>query len=355
MQDIFVQFANEEFEMSAEWSQLRIDIVNGSYIRFGNRLGRMLDTFVYEEEEMKTEDQFPSKSVFELYQNRFWMNKLDDNDNLPVLFCYIWDHLPNKVQVMLKNQANFWKVYDGKSPLELWKLVHFVMNADNVDSIGDDCQWTIMDLHCGDCKYVGKTIPTSINERCIVDESNEIESEDDWCEMSYRGHHDVVSLPNNDENGQHSPSEDSSDGYSCDDSVDSETRVKKFALYLKGKMKSRNMQDTPEDTPENDKCAKVIVQRPTRIHSLSTQPKSSKEIVFEEVVTKDLHRSKRNLFSKEEKVCIEMGVAYFGEGKWSKIKEKYAYELKDRTTVNIKDCWRTMKKNSSLNMKKNTK
>jgi hypothetical protein len=39
-----------------------------------------------------------------------------------------------------------------------------------------------------------------------------------------------------------------------------------------------------------------------------------------------------------------MGVSMFGEGKWASIKNAFPNELSTRTTVNIKDCYRNMKK-----------
>lgn len=51
---------------------------------------------------------------------------------------------------------------------------------------------------------------------------------------------------------------------------------------------------------------------------------------------------KRRKFTEQEKVAIREGVRKFGFGKWSKIREEYGEILRQRTNVNIKDCYRTM-------------
>lgn len=57
---------------------------------------------------------------------------------------------------------------------------------------------------------------------------------------------------------------------------------------------------------------------------------------------------KRKKFTEEEKGAIKLGVQRFGFGKWAQIKEYYAEELKDRTSVNIKDCYRTMQRKGEV-------
>jgi len=57
---------------------------------------------------------------------------------------------------------------------------------------------------------------------------------------------------------------------------------------------------------------------------------------------------KRKKFTEEEKGAIKLGVERFGFGRWAQIKEYYAEELHDRTSVNIKDCYRTMQKKGEV-------
>ena len=57
---------------------------------------------------------------------------------------------------------------------------------------------------------------------------------------------------------------------------------------------------------------------------------------------------KRKKFTEEEKGAIKLGVQRFGFGRWAQIKEYYADELRDRTSVNIKDCYRTMQRKGEV-------
>ncbi|XP_029904316.1 telomeric repeat binding factor a isoform X2 [Myripristis murdjan] len=55
-----------------------------------------------------------------------------------------------------------------------------------------------------------------------------------------------------------------------------------------------------------------------------------------------ISESGRRKWSAEESQMLKEAVAKFGEGNWSKIRAYYSF--KDRTNVNLKDRWRTMKR-----------
>jgi len=57
---------------------------------------------------------------------------------------------------------------------------------------------------------------------------------------------------------------------------------------------------------------------------------------------------KKKKFSDKEKAAIKTGVDMFGKGSWKKIKEHYDVVLVSRSTIQIKDCYRTMKRKSDV-------
>jgi hypothetical protein len=57
---------------------------------------------------------------------------------------------------------------------------------------------------------------------------------------------------------------------------------------------------------------------------------------------------KRRAFTEEEKDVIRGGVETFGIGHWAEIKAHYFVILRHRTSVQIKDCYRTMVKKNEV-------
>jgi hypothetical protein len=56
----------------------------------------------------------------------------------------------------------------------------------------------------------------------------------------------------------------------------------------------------------------------------------------------------RRAWTNEEKRAIREGIKIFGKGQWSVIKNHFKEELADRTSSQIKDCHRTMKKHGKI-------
>jgi len=57
---------------------------------------------------------------------------------------------------------------------------------------------------------------------------------------------------------------------------------------------------------------------------------------------------RRRRWTDEEKTAIKEGVRIHGVGHWVEIKKMYGEILRNRTSVQIKDCWRTMTKNNEV-------
>lgn len=59
-------------------------------------------------------------------------------------------------------------------------------------------------------------------------------------------------------------------------------------------------------------------------------------------------KRKRRRFTEDEKTAIRQGVRNHGFGKWAAIKAEFSVVLRNRTSVNIKDCYRTMMKHNEV-------
>lgn len=105
------------------------------------------------------------------------------------------------------------------------------------------------------------------------------------------------------------------DELDCDDEDDERDRVKLSNLPKKRMSTPRRYSGPPPDSGIFDEYGKV---------------------------------RKRRKWTEEEKVAVKLGVKKFGVGKWADIKNEYAEILKNRTSVQIKDVWRTMSKKKEV-------
>jgi hypothetical protein len=56
----------------------------------------------------------------------------------------------------------------------------------------------------------------------------------------------------------------------------------------------------------------------------------------------------RRRWTSEERDAVKAGVEKYGLGKWIKVKKEYAATLRNRTAVQLKDCYRTMMKHGEV-------
>ena len=74
----------------------------------------------------------------------------------------------------------------------------------------------------------------------------------------------------------------------------------------------------------------------------SDVPKEPNQVLPPPVVHKSDGSRKKMRFSEAEKEAIRQGVLKFGVGKWAQTKSAHEVTLRNRTSVMIKDCYRTM-------------
>jgi len=108
---------------------------------------------------------------------------------------------------------------------------------------------------------------------------------------------------------------------------------KKSAVQLKW---NDSDEETPSDADDELKMSKV----PERLKA----KEESKPAVKPIQVAASPRPGKRKRFTKEEDDAIMKGIERFGPGQWANIKSHHPMELKDRSTVQIKDRYRTLTK-----------
>ncbi len=97
---------------------------------------------------------------------------------------------------------------------------------------------------------------------------------------------------------------------------------------------SENIEDPKED-------ADVLTSVKKRAKIASPSPGKQRKS------QQKMYEGKR-IWSDEEKGAVMQGIAKFGVGKWAVIKSEYCLVLKYRTSGQIKDCFRTLKKRGEL-------
>mmetsp|Transcript_24540 Transcript_24540/g.44258 ORF Transcript_24540/g.44258 Transcript_24540/m.44258 type:complete len:248 (+) Transcript_24540:965-1708(+) len=122
-----------------------------------------------------------------------------------------------------------------------------------------------------------------------------------------------------------------------DPSNDGAKRVKTPNFRKKKKSRHKVVFDSDESEGE----AAALSEVPARYRSPTTKRTARREIC---VSRKNSPRRKRFPFTDEEKNAIIDGARRFGVGKWAEIKSFRDYKdtLRNRSTVQLKDKWRTM-------------
>lgn len=115
--------------------------------------------------------------------------------------------------------------------------------------------------------------------------------------------------------------------------------------FLKKKASSTKITFDDSDN-ESVEDAKALTEVPEHARLAPSQGVLKYESTHPNLTTKG-HR-KRRRFTEEEKTAIKLGVRKFGFGKWSNIKDYYGEELRSRTSVDIKDCYRNMMKRNEV-------
>mmetsp|Transcript_32037 Transcript_32037/g.64338 ORF Transcript_32037/g.64338 Transcript_32037/m.64338 type:complete len:616 (-) Transcript_32037:223-2070(-) len=124
---------------------------------------------------------------------------------------------------------------------------------------------------------------------------------------------------------------------------------KQGQLYAKKKSRKQlTFEDDTEDGDDDDGGVELSsVPKRVEVNKASkNQSPPLREVNASPASTKG--QKKRKRFTEIEDAAIKNGIKHFGDGKWAAIKAHYAVQLKDRTSVQIKDRVRTLRQNGEL-------
>ena len=114
---------------------------------------------------------------------------------------------------------------------------------------------------------------------------------------------------------------------------------KKSATRLEFSPEKTSDSEEIEDPTEDDEVLPEVKRIPTKVAS----PSPSKKLKSQEKMYEG-----RKMWTDAEKQAVIEGIKEFGVGHWARTKKKYYHTLSFRTSGQIKDCYRTMKKRGEL-------
>ena len=144
------------------------------------------------------------------------------------------------------------------------------------------------------------------------------------------------------EEEEKSEDNDDDEGDSSSDEGITKRRKGKTPSFRKQKKSAHqlNFTDSDNDSSDEEEEGVALSKLPTKYKAKQEKKKPTKI----HITRKNDTVKKRKRFTEEEDGAIRLGVERFGAGNWAQIKAYYSMELIDRTTINLKDRWRTLNK-----------
>jgi len=148
--------------------------------------------------------------------------------------------------------------------------------------------------------------------------------------------------PKEEEEEEESEDSDDDEGDNSGDEGIAKRRKGKTPSFRKQKKSAHqlNFTDSDNDSSDEEEDGVALSKLPTKYKAKQEKKKPTKI----HITRKNDTVKKRKRFTEEEDGAIRLGVERFGAGNWAQIKAYYSMELIDRTTINLKDRWRTLNK-----------
>lgn len=115
-------------------------------------------------------------------------------------------------------------------------------------------------------------------------------------------------------------------------------------LYNKKKSATQMRFDDDDDDEIPDPPEETLLSDLPNRAAAPTSPSPRKKVKKSQQKSYD----GRRVWTDQEKQAVKQGIRDFGVGQWAEIKKRWKVVLKDRTSQQIKDCYRTMLKRGEL-------
>ena len=295
--------------MSNIFTQLMIDLSLKCALRFGD-CGIDFITTTRKDKVVKQRSSFENEKLYDIYMQLFMKDEYDKEGRDKQLYSFIFTCLNEEYQMKIRNHERFMESHQLMDPIELLQLLKEIVSACTEIKLIQNHN-TLLQIN--ETSTVNATL--NDNEMCNWIGRNQMDYENPIIHIDSMPYVDLEQFGVIHNHGQNENREEDCTIFGLDDSG--------CALISKNDAKQQ-------------------------LDSNHVDERGNKKITFEKKNAMDIkkyrNQCRKSLFTENEKVSIMQGVSIHGEGNWKRIKNEFPLVFQKRSAVDIKDCYRNMKK-----------